>query len=158
MKKLKTFSNFISEANFADQLKASGAPKEVKDMLKSAFEDPKFKSAMFDMVSNLSPDQIEKIKKELKQLDVTSESNPDEVAAKVQSEVKESEEIFENSEAGAKQVGKVLHEIGAANIAAWGGVPAAIVIGAAVGMPLGFAISWGATALLMGLAKMLGVK
>jgi|LakMenE18May11ns_1017448.scaffolds.fasta_scaffold9959653_24 hypothetical protein len=59
------------------------------------------------------------------------------------------------------EVTDVLHAIGAGNIAAWGGIPAAIAIGGllagTVGAPFaaGLAVSWGTTALLMGLAKLL---
>lgn len=55
-----------------------------------------------------------------------------------------------------QKLANVLNALGSGNIAAWGGLPLAIGIGATVGsVALGLAASWGATAVLMGIAKAL---
>ena len=61
----------------------------------------------------------------------------------------------DENESPKERIAKVLHNIGAGNISAWGGIPAAILIGSMTGFPLGLAISWGTTGLLMGLARIL---
>ena len=111
-------------------------------------DDPKIQQS----VAQLSPDQINKIKQELKRLGINSNTSAVDIERKI-----EAQNVSENITEGdtKEKIAKVLQGIGAANIAAWGGVPAAIAIGTQTGMPLGFAISWGATTILMGLAKLL---
>jgi hypothetical protein len=49
-----------------------------------------------------------------------------------------------------QEMARVFHSIGSANIAAWGGVPSAMIIGHLMkSMPAGFAVSWGVTSILM---------
>lgn len=55
-----------------------------------------------------------------------------------------------------QKLANALNALGSGNISAWGGLPLAIGIGATVGsVALGLAASWGATAVLMGIAKAL---
>ena len=149
---LKNYQEFIQES-------AMGSPEGATDFVEQTFENPEFKSAMFDLVTSLSSRDAQRIKDELASLGITPDSDPEEIAAEIQAQSDiETDELQENLEDKSKKIGEVLHDIGAANVSAWAGVPAAIAIGALTGMPLGFAISWGATAVLMGLAKMLGHK
>ncbi len=151
MQHLKTFNtwNTMNEAKVQD----------VETFAEKTFDDPKFKIAVFDAVTSLTPQQVEKAKAELNKLGITAETSPEEILSKL---VDASESIQEGNE--QSRVASLLHNVGAANISAWGGVPAAIAIGAAlagtVGSPVaaGFAISWGATVLLMSIAKLLGHK
>ena len=79
------------------------------------------------------------------------------VADNVVGEMSEGDENMDPKE----KIADILHGIGEGNLKAFGGVPAAMLIGGllagTVGSPFvaGLAISWGATALLMGLAKLL---
>jgi hypothetical protein len=61
----------------------------------------------------------------------------------------------EENETPKEKLGRIMRNIGAANIGNWGGVPAAILIASMTGFPVGLAISWGVTGLLLGLAKVL---
>lgn len=126
---------------------------------------PKVEAKIEDIYSNLSDDQKETLKMVLDNLGVDENSSPSEVHSSIVTAVEDriggemSEE--DENETPKHKAAKILHSIGAGNISAWGGVPAAIGIGGllvgTVGAPMitGFAISWGATALLMGLAKLL---
>ena len=65
----------------------------------------------------------------------------------------------QDNENKKRKLSKTLNNVAQANISAWGGVPLAIAIGGALGTVAGgLAISWGATALLYGLAKLLSEK
>jgi hypothetical protein len=61
----------------------------------------------------------------------------------------------DENESPKEKLGRILRNIGAANIGNWGGVPAAILIASMTGFPAGLAISWGVSGLLLGLAKVL---
>ena len=126
---------------------------------------PKVEEKIENIYSHFTDADKEKLKMVLKNLGVDENSSASEVHSSIVSAVEDriggemSEE--DENENPKHKAAKILHAIGAGNIAAWGGVPAAIVIGSllagTVGAPMvaGFAISWGATALLMGLAKLL---
>ena len=126
---------------------------------------PKVESKIENIYSNLSDEQKENLKMVLDNLGVDENSSASDVHSSIVSAVEDriggemSEE--DENENPKHKAAKILHSIGAGNIAAWGGVPAAIGIGGllagTVGAPMvaGFAVSWGATALLMGLAKLL---
>lgn len=133
---------------------------------------PKVEERIENIYNHLTDADKEKLKMALKNLGVTENSTAKQVHAKIEKKIEEKmvnkldnlgremseEDEHENPKHTAA---KMLHTIGAANISAWGGVPAAIAIGGllagTVGAPMvaGFAISWGTTALLMGLAKLL---
>lgn len=126
---------------------------------------PKVESKIEDIYSNLSDEEKENLKMVLDNLGVDENSSASEVHGSIVSAVEDriggemSEE--DENENPKHKAAKILHSIGAGNISAWGGVPAAIAIGGllagTVGAPMvaGFAVSWGTTALLMGLAKLL---
>jgi len=149
---------YLVENKLTYQEKMKGKAKKLNEVTDQAAaaekasdkiaDDPKIQQS----VAQLSPDQINKIKQELKRLGINSNTSAVDIERKI-----EAQNVSENiTEGDAKEkIAKVLQGIGAANIAAWGGVPAAIAIGTQTGMPLGFAISWGATTILMGLAKLL---
>lgn len=133
------------------------AAKSVDDFVEGKMQDPKFKEAMFDMLSSLTPEQIQKVRDDLKKMGVKADSDAQEILAKAE-KVSESR-VFEEK-VKAENIANVLHDLGALNIASWAGVPAAILIGglSGAGFAAGLAASWGATAILMGLAKLLGAK
>jgi hypothetical protein len=136
-------------------------------------DNDNFEKRMEELVSKLPKKHIEQLNNFLDSMGIEKWSTPEEVHAKIEDAVEDVEqkdemvktddEITEAEEVSSKddlkmKIADVLHNIGAGNIAAWGGVPAAILIGFSTGMPVGFAASWGATILLMGLAKALGKK
>jgi hypothetical protein len=137
---------------------------EIAGNVESILNKPKVEMKIEDIYSNLSGDEKRKLESSLNDLGINAYTSPKEAHAAVQNvadniggEMSEGDENMDPKE----KVANILHGIGEANIAAWGGVPAAIVIGGllagTVGAPMiaGFAISWGVTALLMGLAKLL---
>jgi hypothetical protein len=131
---------------------------EVDDVL----EKPKVQDRIEDIYSNFTDRDIENIKRVLDNLGIDEYSSAKEVHTAIEKKIgdKIGGEIGEN-ESLRNKASEILHGIGAANISAWGGVPAAIGIGGilagTVGAPFaaGLAVSWGVTALLMGIAKLL---
>lgn len=125
-------------------------------------EDPRFQNSINKIVDSLSDEEKEQLRSTLESLGISASSSAEEVHSVV-SAPKEEEPVSELGEDDGQidpvkkfknKVADVLHSVGAGNVAAWGGVPAAIAIGATIGsVATGFAISWGATAVLMGLAK-----
>lgn len=122
---------------------------------------PKLANRMDAIVSNLSDDQLAELEMVLDNLNVTSSSSPQEIHNKLESMVHSERKQMEMPEAvgfekpamskdekAKREMIKTFEAIGGANIAAWGGVPAAMVIGAFSSMPIGFAVSWGVTAVL----------
>lgn len=182
MKYIKLFETFESSTEYTDMMDLYGLspntfryadpskkdgveiskseprpPKEIEDILQL---NP-FKKLIAKIVSLLNSEEEEELKKALASKGIDAQSSPEEVH-NVVSNVAESLQslIVSEGEEGKDElikdkVAEILHSIGAGNIAAWGGVPAAIAVGSLTDMPLGFAISWGATAVLMGLAKAL---
>ena len=136
--------------------------EKIADKVAEVIELPKVEMKIEDIYSNLSDEDKMNFKMVLDNLGIDENSTAKEVHDAIETEVGNeiSGEIGEN-ESTRNKASEILHAIGAGNIAAWGGVPAAIAIGGllagTVGAPMaaGFAISWGATALLMGLAKLL---
>jgi len=137
---------------------------EIAGNVESILNKPKVEMKIEDIYSNLSDDEKRKLESSLNNLGIDEYTSPKEahdavqnVADNVGGEIGEGDENMNPKE----KIADILHGIGEGNIAAWGGVPAAIVIGGllagTVGSPMiaGFAISWGVTALLMGLAKLL---
>lgn len=136
--------------------------ERIASKIEDVIEQPNVEIKIEDIYSNFSDRDKEKLKNVLDNLGIDENSSPKEVHDAIQDKI-ETEvggEIGEN-ESARNKVADVLHAIGAGNIAAWGGVPAAIAIGGllagTVGAPFaaGLAVSWGTTALLMGLAKLL---
>lgn len=133
----------------------------VGDKIEQIIEKPRFENHFEKIVSSLTPEQEQELNNILDNLGITADSDLNDVHSEIEDKMSEirtdiemTEEENENPNETAKQkVANILNELGAANIKAWGGVPAAIAIGMSTGMPLGFAISWGVTGLLMGLAK-----
>jgi hypothetical protein len=137
---------------------------EIAGNVESILNKPKVEMKIEDIYSNLSDDEKRKLESSLNNLGIDEYTSPKEahdavqnVADNVGGEIGEGDENMDPKE----KVANILHGIGVGNIAAWGGVPAAIVIGGllsgTVGSPMiaGFAISWGVTTLLIGLAKLL---
>jgi hypothetical protein len=132
----------------------------VANKVEQIVDSPKVEMRIEDIYSNLSDEEKEKLKGVLDRLNIDEFSSAKEVHNKVENVVAnkiggEMGEDGENVEPKQK-VAKILHNIGAMNISAWGGVPAALLIGGAIGsMGIGLAVSWGVTGLLMGLAKLM---
>jgi hypothetical protein len=137
---------------------------EIAGNVESILNKPKVEMKIEDIYSNLSDDEKRKLESSLNNLGIDEYTSPKEahdavqnVADNVGGEIGEGDENMDPKE----KVADILHGIGEGNIAAFGGVPAAILIGGllagTVGSPFvaGLAISWGVTSLLMGLAKLL---
>jgi hypothetical protein len=122
-------------------------------------DTPKVQMRLEDIVSNLSNREINQIKNVLDNLGIDEYTSAKEVHDAVKDLANEamdgemSEE--DENETPKEKLGRILRDIGAANIVNWGGVPAAILIASMTGFPAGLAISWGVTGLLLGLAKVL---
>lgn len=122
-------------------------------------EKPKVQNYINNMISKLSDEEIQELENSLEDLGIDGNSGAEEIHDIVVSNSEsQNTEMTEENENPKDKVAEILHRIGAGNIAAWGGVPAAIAIGSATGMPMGFAISWGVTGLLMGIAHLLNNK
>jgi hypothetical protein len=137
---------------------------EIAGNVESILNKPKVEMKIEDIYSNLSDDEKRKLESSLNNLGIDEYTSPKEahdavqnVADNVGGEIGEGDENMNPKE----KIADILHGIGEGNIAAFGGVPAAILIGGllagTVGSPFvaGLAISWGVTSLLMGLAKLL---
>jgi hypothetical protein len=137
---------------------------EIAGNVESILNKHKVEMKIEDIYSNLSDDEKRKLESSLNNLGIDEYTSPKEahdavqnVADNVGGEIGEGDENMDSRE----KVADILQEIGGANMGAFGGVPAAIVIGGllvgTVGSPFvaGLAISWGVTGLLMGLAKLL---
>jgi len=122
-------------------------------------DTPKVQMRLEDIVSNLSNREINQIKNVLDNLGIDEYTSAKEVHDAVKDLANEamdgemSEE--DENETPKETLGRILRDIGAANIGNWGGIPAAILIASMTGFPAGLAISWGVTGLLLGLAKVL---
>jgi hypothetical protein len=122
-------------------------------------DTPKVQMRLEDIVSNLSNREINQIKNVLDNLGIDEYTSAKEVHDAVKDLANEamdgemSEE--DENETPKETLGRILRDIGAANIGNWGGIPAAILIASMTGFPAGLAISWGVTGLLFGLAKVL---
>jgi len=133
----------------------SMASKKVERIVDSS----KVQMKLEDIVSNLSDSEKNKIKNVLDNLGIDQYSSAKDAHDAVKDLAKEamdgemSEE--EENETPKEKLGRIMRNIGAANIGNWGGVPAAILIASMTGFPVGLAISWGVTGLLLGLAKVL---
>lgn len=136
--------------------------EKIVNKVEDVIEEPKIQMKIEDIYSNFSDEDKAELQMVLDDLNIDENSSAKEVHDAIENEVgtKISGEIGENQTTKNK-VADILHAIGAGNIANWGGVPAAIAIGGllvgTVGAPFaaGLAVSWGTTALLMGLAKLL---
>jgi hypothetical protein len=137
---------------------------EIAGNVESILNKPKVEMKIEDIYSNLSDDEKRELESSLNDLGINAYTSPKEAHAAVQNvsdnvtgEISEGDENMDPKE----KVADILHGIGGGNMAAFGGVPAAIAIGGllvgTVGSPFvaGLAISWGVTGLLMGLAKLL---
>jgi hypothetical protein len=154
----------LTEGDLSRIVKRVIREDEEKSMVANKVEQivdlPKVEMRIEDIYSNLSDVQKEKLKGVLDRLNIDEFSSAKEVHNKVENVVAdkiggEMGEGDENMEPKQK-IARILHSIGAGNISAWGGVPAAILIGGAIGsVATGFALSWGVTGLLMGLAKLI---
>jgi predicted transcriptional regulator len=135
--------------------------RNISDKVDQIIKLPKVQNRLENIVDNLSEVDKENLKKVLDNLGIDEMSSAKEVHSKIKNMSNnlgdgELEEDEGKEESPKEKVARILHSIGAGNIALWGGVPVAIGIGSMLGMPLGFAISWGTTTLLMGIAKLLG--
>jgi hypothetical protein len=130
-------------------------------------EIPEFQEKLMKLLNTLGDGDRVRLLQTLRDLGIDENSSAEEVndiikmnVSNTQSQdvemMEEDSDEMTKSQKIKHKIADILHGVGAANIAAWGGVPAAILIGAFTGMPIGFAASWGATTLLMGLAKLLG--
>jgi hypothetical protein len=131
----------------------------VANKVERIVDSPKVQMKLEDIVSNLSDREINQIKNVLDNLGINEYTSAKEVHDAVKdlaSEAMDGEMSEEDeNETPKEKLGRILRDIGAANIGNWGGVPAAILIASMTGFPAGLAISWGVTGLLLGLAKVL---
>ena len=139
-----------------EEVEATPADK-VEDIVNN---DPGFQDKIDAIIGALSDEDMAQLQSALAANGIDANSSADDIHAVIEQPQEGEQEIGENMGHDPKKqvkhkVANILHSVGAGNIAAWGGVPAAIVIGSMTGMPLGFAISWGATAVLMAVAKKL---
>ncbi len=138
--------------------------KEIADKVVPILNRPKVEMKIEDIYSNLSDDEKKELELSLNNLGIDEYTSPKEAHDAVQNvvdnvggEMSEGDENMSSKE----KIADVLEGIGGANIAAWGGVPVAALIGGllvgTVGSPflVGLGISWGVTTLLMGLAQLL---
>jgi NAD+--asparagine ADP-ribosyltransferase len=135
--------------------------KEIESKVENSVESPKVQNQIEHILDGLSDEDKNDLMNLLDDMGIDEYSTAQEIHNKIEnSDVSYDGEMseYENPKNAKHKVREILHNIGAGNIAAWGGVPTAIAIGSMTGMPLGFAISWGVTGLLMGLAKVMGKK
>ena len=130
----------------------------ISHKIENLVEKPKVEQKLESILANLSDEE----KQSIMQL---ANMSPMEIHNQVEDEMEtettdqEMEMGEQDNENKQRKLSKTLDNIAQANISAWGGVPLAIAIGGAIGTVAGgLAISWGATALLYGLAKLLSEK
>jgi len=161
--RMQFLSGIITEGQYKVKLQEN-ENEEIAAKVEPILNKPEVEKKIKDIYSNLSDDEKKELESSLKKLGINASTSPKDahdavqnVADNVGGGMSEGDENIDPK----KKVADILHGIGAANIAAFGGVPAAIVIGGllagTVGSPMiaGFAISWGVTGLLMELAKLL---
>jgi hypothetical protein len=133
----------------------SMASKKVERIVDS----PKVQMKLEDIVSNLSDREKQQIMNVLDNLGIdqySSAKDAHDAVKDLASEAMSGEMSEEDENETPKQkLGKIMRNIGAANIGNWGGAPAALLIASMTGLPVGIAISWGVSGLLLGLAKVL---
>jgi len=143
-----------------EQPKEETPADKVEDVVNS---NQQFQNSIDAIIGALSDEEKAELQNALSSNGITASSSAEEIHGAIsQPQEGGEQEMAEmhDGEKGSKKeirhkVADIMHAVGAGNVAAWGGVPAAIAIGSMTGMPLGFAISWGATAVLMALAKKL---
>jgi hypothetical protein len=143
-------------------IKEEKTQNKIAAKVDDVLEKPEVQDKIEDIYKNFDKRDKVKLKNVLDDLGINEYSSAKEVHTAIEKKIEDKigGEIGEN-ESPRNKASKILHGIGAANISAWGGVPAAIAIGGllstTVGAPFvaGLAVSWGATALLMGIAKLL---
>jgi hypothetical protein len=126
---------------------------------------PKVEMKIEDVFSNLSDEDKEELSNILNQLGIDENSSIEEVYKVIQNSVSNYEDQGEMTEekemSPKKKAAEIFNSIGAGNLGNWGGLPTALIIGGAlvgtVSSPMltGLAVSWGASTLLLGLAKLL---
>jgi len=164
--RMQFLSGIITEGQYKVKLQEN-ENEEIAAKVEPILNKPEVEKKIKDIYSNLSDDEKKELESSLKKLGINASTSPKDahdavqnVADNVGGGMSEGDENIDPK----KKVADILHGIGAANIAAFGGVPAAIVIGGllagTVGSPMiaGFAISWGVTGLLMELAKLLNAE
>ena len=122
--------------------------------------NPQLVDRMQTIISRLSDEKMTELEMVLNRLGINATSTPQEVHNKIEAKT-HSEKSMEMPEGfdvpkmskdqkAKQEMARVFHGIGSANIAAWGGVPSAMIIGHLMkSMPAGFAVSWGVTSILM---------
>jgi len=161
--RMQFLSGIITEGQYKVKLQEN-ENEEIAAKVEPILNKPEVKKKIEDIYSNLSDDEKKELESSLKKLGINASTSPKEahdavqnVADNVGGGMSEGDENIDPK----KKVADILHGIGAGNIAAFGGVPAAIVIGGllvgTVGSPfvVGLGISWGVSTLLVGLAKLL---
>jgi hypothetical protein len=158
----------LTESDLTRIVKRVIVEEENTNMIANRAEDivnlPKVEMKIEDIYSNMSNKDKQQLKMALDNLGVDENSSAKEIHSKIENVISDNmggEMSEEEEESPRLKAARILHTIGMGNIAAWGGVPEAIGIGSlligTVGAPMvaGFGISWGATVLLAGLAKLL---
>lgn len=158
----------LNESDLVNIVKRVITEEENTNMIANKAEtivnSPKVEMKIEDIYSNMSDKDKQQLQMVLDKLGVDENSSAKEIHNKIENVVSDNmggEMSEEEEESPRLKAARILHAIGMGNIAAWGGVPAAIGIGSllmgTVGAPMvaGFGISWGATVLLAGLAKLL---
>jgi uncharacterized membrane protein len=139
-----------------EDVEATPASK-VEDIVNN---DPGFQNKIDAIIGALSDEDMAQLQSALSANGIDANTSAEEIHSVIEHPQEDEQDMGENMHNDPKKqikhkVANILHSVGAGNIAAWGGVPAAMVIGSMTGMPIGFAVSWGATAVLMAIAKKL---
>jgi hypothetical protein len=137
----------------------------VANKVETLIDQPKVEMKIENFYSNLTDQQKKKLKMYLDKLGIDEYTSVKEVHDIIDNavggEMMSGEMSEDDNENPRQKAAKILHAIGTTNIATWGGVPSAIAIGGMLTQTVdhpfatGFAISWGVTGLLVGLARLI---
>ena len=147
--RMQKLAGVITEGQYKEKLEES----KIENIADEIADNPK----LDQILSKLSPEKLEKMSNELKQLGITPETSNNKIVDKV--EDIEDKTIDENEKSTKEKVASVLSGIGTGLIGSLLVPLIPVAIGSVVGsVGAGFAATAGAAALLKGLAKALDKK
>ena len=147
--RMQKLAGVITEGQYKEKLEES----KIENIADKVADNPK----LDQILSKLSPEKLEKMSNELKQLGITPETSNSKIVDKV--EDIEDKTIDENEKSTKEKVASVLSGIGTGLIGSLLVPLIPVAIGSVVGsVGVGFAATAGAAALLKGLAKALDKK
>ena len=147
--RMQKLAGVITEGQYKEKLEES----KIENIADEVADNPK----LDQILSKLSPEKLEKMSNELKQLGITPETSNNKIVDKV--EDIEDKTIDENEKSTKEKVASVLSGIGTGLIGSLLVPLIPVAIGSVVGsVGVGFAATAGAAALLKGLAKALDKK